>query len=69
MKSAPKKNERKKAEDHSAPEDLEDLTRDEISGSDSMNSGLEISSADEEEDEGLGDGKIGRSEEDILGRE
>ncbi len=62
-----KKIQQKKTEEDSAPEDLEDLTRDEISGSDSKDSDLEISSSDE--DEGVGDGNIGRSDEDILGRE
>lgn len=45
------------------------MTHDELSGADDKRSALSSSSTDEDEDEGLGDGKIGRSQKDILGRD
>jgi hypothetical protein len=52
----------------STPDDLKEMTQDELSGADDKLSALSSSSTDEDEDEGLGDGKIGRSQDDILGR-
>jgi hypothetical protein len=64
---------RKKMEEQadasSTPEDLKEMTQDELSGAEDKHSALSSSSTDEEEDEGLGDGKIGRSQDDILGRD
>lgn len=64
----------KKKKDHhaqvrSAADDLKEITRNELSGSEDNDSSLSLSSTDEDEDEGLGDGKIGRSKDDILGRD
>ena len=47
--------------------DLEELQRLELSGYENKES-LAASSTDENEDEGLGDGNMGRSQEDILGK-
>ncbi len=47
---------------------LDDLQRTELSGNADENTSLETSSTDEDEDEGLGDGNIGRSNGDILGK-
>jgi hypothetical protein len=47
---------------------LDDLQRTELSGNADENISLETSSTDEDEDEGLGDGNIGRSKGDILGK-
>jgi hypothetical protein len=44
---------------------LDDLQHEELSGHD-RESSLEVSSTDEDEDEGLGDGNIGRSKNNIL---
>ena len=52
----------------STSDDLKEVTHDELSGADDKRSALSSSSTDEDEDEGLGDGKIGRSQDDILGR-
>jgi hypothetical protein len=48
--------------------DLQELEHNELSGSESKESSLAASSTDENEDEGLGDGNIGRSQVDILGK-
>ena len=70
MKPTRSKKEKKKAlNDPSKPDDLEELTHDELSGAENKDTDLEASSADEDEDEGLGDGNIGRSDDDILRRE
>jgi hypothetical protein len=63
----PKKRIRKDGDeqDTSQPGDLEEMTRNELTGSKSENS-LNVSATDEEEDEGLGDGNIGRSNDDLL---
>ncbi|WP_276366694.1 hypothetical protein [Chryseolinea sp. H1M3-3] len=47
---------------------LDDLQRTELSGNADENISLETSSTDEDEDEGLGDGNIGRSKGDVLGK-
>jgi hypothetical protein len=49
-------------------EDLHDLEREELSGHDDEHSSLSTSSTDEDEGEGLGDGNIGRSDRNILGK-
>jgi hypothetical protein len=72
MKSAKqikKKRENEKITTSASPADLNEMTHDELTGSESKDSSLESSSTDEDEDEGLGDGNIGRSDEDILGRD
>ena len=68
MKSGSKKNQ-KEIKKLSTAEDLKDLTRDELSGTDTTDSDLAASSTDEDEDEGLGDGNITRSDDDILGKD
>jgi hypothetical protein len=52
-------------QDTSQPGDLEEMTRNELTGSKSQSS-LNVSATDEDEDEGVGDGNIGRSDDDIL---
>jgi hypothetical protein len=70
MKRAHKKKEKKeKPEAYSPPEDLKELSHDELSGVESRGTDLAASSVDEDEDEGLGDGNIGHSNDDILRRE
>ena len=51
----------------SVPEDLHGLEHEELSGHDEQSS-LAASNTDEDEDEGLGDGNIGRSDRSILGK-
>ncbi len=46
---------------------LKEMRREELSGSPDDEASLDASSTDEDEDEGLGDGKIGRSKDDPLG--
>lgn len=62
---------KKRKEDHgelsSTPDDLEKLSHDELSGGEGSASTLASSETDEDEDEGLGDGRIGRSNDDVLG--
>ena len=48
--------------------DLQELTHEELSGYENKGSSLAASSTDENEDEGLGDGNMGRSQKDILGK-
>jgi hypothetical protein len=48
------------------PENLKEMEQDELSGLDSKSSSLASSGTDEDEDEGLGDGNIGRSKDDLL---
>ena len=48
--------------------DLEELQHLELSGYENKESSLAASSTDENEDEGLGDGNMGRSQKDILGK-
>ena len=48
--------------------DLEELQHLELSGYEDEESSLAASSTDENEDEGLGDGNMGRSQKDILGK-
>jgi hypothetical protein len=48
--------------------DLEDLEREELSGSTHGEYSTATSSTDEDEDEGVGDGNIGRSRDDILSK-
>ena len=50
------------------PKDLQELTHEELSGYENKKTSLPVSSTDENEDEGLGDGNIGRSHKDILGK-
>ena len=57
----------KRSEKH-VPKDLEELEHNELSGYESKASSLSASSTDENEDEGLGDGNMGRSQKDILGK-
>ena len=48
--------------------DLDELQRLELSGYENKGASLAASSTDENEDEGLGDGNMGRSQKDILGK-
>ena len=48
---------------------LEDLLHEELSGTEGGKSSLAASSTDDDENEGLGDGNIGRSKNNILSRE
>lgn len=48
--------------------DLEELQHLELSGYENKEASLAASSTDENEDEGLGDGNMGRSQKDILGK-
>lgn len=64
-----KKKKEEQTDVSSTPDDLKEMTHDELSGADDKGSALSSSSTDEDEDEGLGDGKIGRSQDDILGRD
>jgi len=50
------------------PKDLEELTHEELSGYENKESSLAASSTDENEDEGLGDGNMGRSNKNALGK-
>ena len=68
-KSSPKKN----VKEITVPRkyvanDLEELQHLELSGYENKESSLAASSTDENEDEGLGDGNMGRSQKDILGK-
>ena len=68
MKRKPKnrlKGRTKTDTDHS-PTSLEDLQHTELSGGNEKGMSLDSSSTDENEDEGFGDGNIGRSTNDIL---
>lgn len=47
---------------------IEDLEKMELSGYQDQESSLATSSTDEDENEGLGDGNIGRSKNDIFGK-
>jgi hypothetical protein len=47
---------------------IEDLEKTELSGYQYQESSLAASSTDEDENEGLGDGNIGRSKNDIFGK-
>ena len=48
------------------PKDLQELTHEELSGYENKESALAASSTDENEDEGLGDGNMGRSNKNSL---
>ena len=50
------------------PNDLRELEQDELSGYENKESSLAASSTDENEDEGLGDGNMGRSDKDLLSK-
>ena len=50
------------------PKDLQELTREELSGYENKESSLATSSTDENEDEGLGDGNMGISNKNTLGK-
>jgi hypothetical protein len=63
------KKKKEETDPSSKSDDLKEMTHDELSGADDKRSALSSSSTDEDEDEGLGDGKIGRSQDDILGRD
>jgi hypothetical protein len=65
-KSRSKKN-IKQVREHLA-KDLQELQQAELSGNQNKETSLAVSSTDENEDEGLGDGNIGRSHKDILGK-
>jgi len=49
------------------PKDLQELTHEELSGYENKEPSLATSSTDENEDEGLGDGNMGRSNKNSLG--
>ena len=48
--------------------DLHELEHDELSGYESKERSLSTSSTDDNEDEGLGDGNMGRSDKNILSK-
>jgi hypothetical protein len=48
--------------------DLEDLEKEELSGGFSNDLSMAYSETDEDENEGLGDGKIGRDIHDLFGK-
>jgi hypothetical protein len=50
------------------PKDLQELTHAELSGYENKESSLATSSTDENEDEGLGDGNMGRNNKHSLGK-
>ena len=50
------------------PKDLQELTHDELSGYENKETSLAVSSTDENEDEGVGDGNIGRGNKHSLGK-
>ena len=50
------------------PKDLRELEHDELSGYENKESSLAASSTDENEDEGLGDGNMSRSDKDLLSK-
>ena len=50
------------------PDDIEDLRHEELSGDDSDEKDFDLSQTDEDENEGLGDGNIGRSSPDPLSK-
>jgi len=69
QKSSPKKNVKEiLAPRKYVANDLEELQHLELSGYENKESSLAASSTDENEDEGLGDGNMGRSKKDILGK-
>ena len=49
------------------PKDLQELTHEELSGYENKAASLAASSTDENEDEGLGDGNMGRNNKHSLG--
>lgn len=51
------------------PSNLEEMTRAELTGTEPSRPTLNLSSTDEDEDEGLGDGNIGLSKDDIPGKD
>jgi hypothetical protein len=65
-KQSSKKSLSKKNASKDSPADLQGLEHDELSGHEDKQSSLAASSTDDDEDEGLGDGNIGRSERNIL---
>jgi hypothetical protein len=69
MKSGPSKKRRRRPKQESRPQDLSELTHDELSGPQHVDEDLASSGTgeDEDEDEATGDGKIGRSRDDLLG--
>jgi hypothetical protein len=50
------------------PKDLQELMHQELSGYENKESSLATSSTDENEDEGLGDGRMGRNNKHSLGK-
>ena len=48
------------------PKDLQELTHEELSGYENKEASLAASSTDENEDEGLGDGNMGRNNKNTL---
>lgn len=48
--------------------DLKDLEKEELSGSGHRTFSTAVSSTDEDENEGLGDGNIGRSRDDLFNK-
>jgi hypothetical protein len=68
---AKKRNKRKEESLDSAtnPADLKEMAHDELSGPDPKRSSLASSATDDDENEGVGDGNIGRSKDDLLGHD
>lgn len=63
-----KKSLEEKEAPESTPKDLHELEHDELSGHETQEKSLSATSTDEDENEGLGNGKMGKSVEDILGK-
>jgi hypothetical protein len=57
---------KKTSGENNEPKDIEDLQQQELSGETSDGSLLNRSETDEDEDEGVGDGNIGRSTPDVM---
>jgi hypothetical protein len=69
MKKTPKsKPSAKKPVIKKTPSSLNDLAITELSGDHSKAESIDASETDDDENEGLGDGKIGRSDKDVLNK-
>ena len=67
--SKPKKNVKEiPVRSEHVPKDLQELTHEELSGYENKESSLATSSTDENENEGLGDGNMGRNNKNSLGK-
>ena len=67
-KTQSKRDEKKTSPVDDSINELEELQHEELSGPQDKEPSAATSSTDEDEDEGLGDGNIGRSKNDIIGK-